>query len=112
MDLVPFCIAALATWRLAHFLHSEDGPWNVMTRLRDALAGRRIGILACFLCISVWPALSAALLLGPGWREFLLLWPALSAAAVLVERVAFPATFVDVLEYSEDTESINVLRSS
>ena len=112
MDLVPFCVAALATWRLAHFLNSEDGPWNAAARLRVALAARHIGILACFLCISVWPALPAALLVGSGWREILLLWPALSAAAVLLERVAFPATFVDVPEYAEDTESIDVLRSS
>jgi len=30
---VAFCVANLATWRLAHFLHTEDGPWHTTARL-------------------------------------------------------------------------------
>jgi len=110
MDLVTFFVAALATWRLAHLLHSEDGPWHAIARLRHGFDKRRLGVLGCFFCISVWPALPAALLIATGWRQILLVWPALSAAAILLERVAFPATFIDIPEFSEEKESLNVLR--
>ncbi len=49
-------------------------------------------MLDCFFCVSVWTALSAALLISTGRRQFLALRPALSAAAIMIERAAFPAT--------------------
>ena len=102
MDAVKLCVASLATWRVAHLLHTEDGPWQAVARLRHALHERQLGVLDCFFCVSVWTALPAALLTGARRRQFLLTWPALSAAAVLLERAAFPATFADVPDYAED----------
>jgi len=110
MDPAEFCVATLATWRLAHLLHAEDGPWRAVARLRQARAVRQFGVLDCFLCVSVWTALPAALLISTRRRQFLVLWPALSAAAIFLERAAFPATFVDMPEYSEDKETAHVLR--
>ena len=43
-------------------------------------------------------------------RQLLIAWPALSAAAVLIERAAFPGTFLDVPEFTEDEEIAHVLR--
>lgn len=110
MDLVALSVAALATWRVAHFLHAEDGPWGVAIWLRQALAAQGIGLMACFFCVTVWPALPAAVLIGTGWHQILLLWPALSAAAILVERAAFPATFIEMPVFTEEQESLDVLR--
>jgi hypothetical protein len=110
MDLPAIGVAALATWRVARLLYAEDGPWNVTRRLRQAFEARHFGGFACFFCLSVWPALPAALIVGVGWRQIVLLWPALSAAAILLERAAFPATFVALPEYSEDEEPSDVLR--
>jgi hypothetical protein len=104
MDFTVFAMAALANWRLAHALHAEDGPWRSLARLR-ASAG---SAMACFFCVSLWPALPLALLAAGGWARALLLWPALSAAAILIERAGFPATFVD---FAEDEESGDVLRT-
>ncbi|MEO8926075.1 MAG: hypothetical protein ABI306_02830 [Caulobacteraceae bacterium] len=102
MNPVALLVAAFAVWRLAHLLHAEDGPWSAFARLRAAFEARGSGLFACFFCVSAWPALPAALLVGGDWRQTLLLWPALSAAAILIERAAFPATFVDVPEFFED----------
>jgi hypothetical protein len=96
MDPAEFCVAALASWRLAHLLHAEDGPRRSVARLRRALNTRQIGVLECFLCASVWTALPAAMLVSDRRRQLLVVWPALSAAAVLIERAAFPGTFLDV----------------
>ncbi len=102
MSPLTFALAALAVWRLAHFLHAEDGPWRVMARLRALAAVRRMGVFDCFFCVGVWAALPGAALIGGPWRVGVLAWGALSAAAILIERVAFPGTFDPVPDYSED----------
>ena len=58
-------LAVLAVWRVTHLLHAEDGPWDVVARLRgwagDGLLGR---MMDCFYCASLWVALPAAAMLG------------------------------------------------
>jgi hypothetical protein len=86
-DVYRFLIAALFTWRVTHFLQSEDGPWDVGMRLRRAAGDGRIGhLLDCFYCLSIWIGLSAALLISSDVINFVLVWPALSGAAILLER--------------------------
>jgi hypothetical protein len=85
-------LGVLATWRVAHLLQSEEGPWRLLARTRNALSPWLGGVLACFYCFSVWIALPAALLLGETWPERCWLWPALSAGAILLERLLVPAT--------------------
>jgi hypothetical protein len=96
-----FVIAALGVWRITHLLQAEDGPWDLVVRLRlragDTFWGK---LLDCFYCLSLWIALPFAFGLGENWKERALLWPALSAAASLLERTTAPATAA----YLEDKE--------
>ncbi len=88
MELYWLVLGVLGVWRLTHLLFAEDGPWEVVIRLRRrAGTGFWGSLLDCFYCLSLWVAAPFALLLGSGWKERLLLWPALSAGAILVERV-------------------------
>jgi len=81
-------IGVLCTWRVSHLLAAEDGPWQVIARLRQrAGAGFWGGLMDCFQCVSLWVAAPLAWLLGDGLRHSLLLWLALSGGAILVERV-------------------------
>ena len=59
MDAAWFhlALAALATWRLATLLVHDDGPWDVMWRLRRGLGHGQVGrMLDCFHCVSLWVA--------------------------------------------------------
>jgi hypothetical protein len=88
VDGVLFVAAVLATWRLTHLVAAEDGPWDVVARLRRrAGAGFWGRLMDCFYCLSLWFALPLACLAGDDWRSRLLAWPALSAGAILLERV-------------------------
>lgn len=80
-------LGALAVWRVSHLVHAEDGPWDVVARLRGA-AGDGMGgrMMDCFYCLSLWIAAPVAAPLATGWLHFFLLWPALSGAAILMER--------------------------
>jgi hypothetical protein len=105
-------LGVLALWRVTHLLAAEDGPWELLARLRRR-AGRGFwgGLLDCFYCLSLWLAAPLALALGRSWGERLLLWPALSGGAVLLERATRrpeppPAYFAE-----EGEEGFDVLRS-
>jgi len=88
MSLGWFAVGVLGVWRITHLLAVEDGPADVLARLRaalhDAPAGR---LLDCFQCASLWIAAPFAVALGSERAEQLLLWPALSGAAILLDRV-------------------------
>jgi hypothetical protein len=81
-------IGILGVWRITHLLAAEDGPLDVMVRLRRrAGAGFWGSLLDCFYCLSLWVAVPFAWFLGEGWKERALLWPALSGGAILLERL-------------------------
>jgi hypothetical protein len=85
-------VGILAVWRVTHLFYGEDGPWNLMVRLR-ARAGQGFWgeLLDCFYCLSLWVALPLAVALGEGLWDRVLLWPALSAGAIVLERLTATA---------------------
>ena len=92
MKFYWLALGVLCVWRITHLLNAEDGPWDLLVHLRvRAGDGFWAGLLDCFYCLSLWIAVPAALLLGNGWQERLLLWPALSGAAILLERATAKA---------------------
>jgi hypothetical protein len=52
-----FVLAALATWRVTHLLVEEDGPADIVVRLRRRAGASLAGnLMDCFYCMSVWVA--------------------------------------------------------
>jgi Protein of unknown function (DUF1360) len=84
-------LAVLAVWRVAHLLARERGPWDLVSRLHAALAGRPLGaLLACPHCVAVWLAVLPAAWLAPGWPHGVLLWLAIAGGASLIELLLPP----------------------
>jgi hypothetical protein len=100
-------IASLAVWRVTHLVQAEDGPWNIIVRLRRLAGQSALGdLLDCFFCLSIWVAGPFAYCVGASWRERVLLWLALSGAAILLERIS-DRTTPTVMEYQEgDTNDV------
>ena len=87
MPFYQLILGILAVWRVTHLLNAEDGPWDVFVSLRRSLGSGFWGsLLDCFYCLSLWVAVPFALVLGPTWRQGILLWLALSGGAILLER--------------------------
>jgi len=99
-------LGILGVWRVTHLLNAEDGPADLLVRLRR-MAGPGVwgSLLDCFYCLSVWIAVPFAFLLGDSWKERLLLWPAMSAGAILLERIGSSAPPAPPALYFEDKES-------
>lgn len=87
MDKFYFVIVCLAVWRLTHLLSKEDGPWDIIYKLRKAAGAGFFGsLLDCFYCLSIWIALPFGLWLGLFWWQKILYWLAASGAACLLEQ--------------------------
>ena len=84
-----FLLCVLATWRVSHFFVLEDGPWDIVVKLRIWLGDSVVGsLMDCFYCTSVWIALPITVLIAYDLWSWIVLWPALSGAAALLEQAS------------------------
>ena len=79
-------VAVLATWRLSHLIAREDGPFDLVLRVRaelgDSLAGRAMD---CPYCLSLWLAAPFAFLLADRLAPWVAAWLAVSGGACVIE---------------------------
>ena len=90
-------VGILAVWRITHFLAREDGPGDVVVRLRASVGNGFFGrLMDCFNCLSVWVSAPIALAIV-SWRtiDVGLVWLALSAGACLLERIGQPPVLIE-----------------
>jgi hypothetical protein len=110
MDFYWLILGVLAVWRLTHLLQAEDGPWDLVVRLRRVAGPGLWGkLLDCFQCLSLWVAAPPALLLGRSWKERIFLWLAFSGGAILLEQLTRREPFGPAALYHEDKEPDHVL---
>ena len=105
-----FVLAALAGWRLAALLAYDDGPWDVVLRLRRAIGDGPLGrMLDCFRCLSLWVAAPLAFAVTTRALDLMLVWLALSGAACLLDRLTQPS--IELQRLDEEGESDELLRT-
>ena len=86
---IHFVLAILASWRVTHLLANEDGPADLIVKLRAALGDSFTGrLMDCFNCLSLWIAAPAALFVTRAPLLWLFVWLAISGAACLFESAA------------------------
>jgi len=107
-----FVVAVLAAWRVTHLLASEDGPANLIVRLRVWLGDRWIGkLMDCFNCLSLWIAAPAALFVSRKPLHWLFAWLAVSGAACLLQRLGHEPVIIQPVSQPPEGDINNVLRS-
>lgn len=98
-------LAVLATWRITHLLANEDGPADLLVRLRARLGSGLTGrMMDCFQCLSLWVAAPMALFVSQRPLDLLLTWLALSGAACLLERIGQEPVVIQPL--SQGTQGV------
>jgi hypothetical protein len=109
---ILFVLSALATWRISHLLVSEDGPWEILARLRQWLGGSAIGrLMDCFACVSIWVAAPISFFVFRRLPELLFCWLALSGAAMLLERMhPEPLVIEHISDTAKDDATHGMLR--
>jgi hypothetical protein len=107
-----FVLALLATWRVTHLLASEDGPADLMVRLRVRLGSSLAGqLMDCFNCLSMWVAAPAALFIERSFVEWLFGWLALSGGVCLLERLGREPVVFEPAPRSLEGDPNHVLQS-
>lgn len=84
--------SALACWRISHLVAHEDGPFDVVLRVRAHAGPSHWGrLMDCPYCLSIWAAapLAGWMTRRSGWApgDAIVLWLAISGAASVLERV-------------------------
>jgi hypothetical protein len=83
-----FLIITLAIWRITHLLQAEDGPWDIIFKLRKAMGNSMWGsLMDCFYCLSIWISLPFGLFFGTSWLQRFILWFAFSGASILLQKI-------------------------
>lgn len=86
MTITRLLLLALATWRLAHMLVVERGPFGVLSALREQVRGTELSrMLDCLWCTALWVAL-ALTVVERVWRLPVQVL-AVAGAALAVDRV-------------------------
>ena len=81
-------IASLATWRVTNLLVAEDGPGEVVVRLRQRAGDGVVGsAMDCFYCLSVWVAAAHTPFVTRSRRDVLPVLFAISGTACLLQRM-------------------------
>jgi Protein of unknown function (DUF1360) len=87
MDPFRFFIFALAVWRVTHLIQAEDGPWDVIFKIRKWVGNGFAGsLMDCFYCLSIWVGMAFGVFAGRGIADIVCYSLALSGAAILIQR--------------------------
>ena len=108
-----FVLAILATWRITHLLAKEDGPADLVVRIRARLGHGMAGkLMDCFECLSLWVAVPIAFFVSRRPVDLLLIWLALSGAACLLERIGREPVLIQSISRAEEGgTNVGMLRS-
>ncbi len=82
-----FVVAVLATWRVAHFVAREDGPFDLIVRLRARAGDGALGrLMDCPHCLGLWIAMPFAWWMAETPGGWLAAWLGISGGASLAQR--------------------------
>lgn len=86
--LEKYVIFVVVVWRLTHLISSEDGPFDIIFRLRKLLGNSFFGkLMDCFYCLSIWCGLACAWYAADNWKEVIVLTLYYSGASILLEKL-------------------------
>lgn len=110
--MIRLLLAVLAVWRVTHLLAHEDGPADIIVRIRARLGHDLLGkLMDCFYCLSLWVAAPAALFVTLRPLDWLVTWLALSGGACLLERIGKGPVIIESIAPPEERADPHVLWS-
>ena len=87
-DLLRYFVIVVVVWRITHLISLEDGPFDLIIKLRKLMGNSFFGkLMDCFYCLSIWIGLLAALYVGKNLEEIVILTLYYSGASLLLEKL-------------------------
>jgi uncharacterized membrane protein len=86
--LLEYYVLVIVVWRITHLISSEDGPFDLIIKLRKQMGNSFIGkLMDCFYCLSIWIGFFAAWYAGNNITEIIILTFYYSGASILLEKL-------------------------
>ena len=86
--LVHYLLLVIAVWRVTHLISSEDGPFDIIIRVRKWVGNSFFGkLMDCFYCLSVWIGFCAAIYVTRDPEMLIVLTLYYSGSAILLEKI-------------------------
>ena len=86
--LEKYFLLVVVVWRLAHLITLEDGPFDVIIRIRKMLGNSFFGkLMDCFYCLSIWIGFLIGWYAGSNLEEIILLALYYSGASLILEKL-------------------------
>ncbi|HEX2628525.1 MAG TPA: DUF1360 domain-containing protein [Chitinophagaceae bacterium] len=83
-----YIVLVIVVWRITHLLSAEDGPFDIVFKVRKWMGNSFFGkLMDCFYCLSIWIGLLAAVYAGRTIMEMILLCFYYSGASILLEKM-------------------------
>jgi hypothetical protein len=80
-------VAVLAVWRVCHLIAREDGPFDVIVKIRAGLGNGMLGrLMDCPHCLGLWIAAPFGWWVGSDAVERTVAWLAIAGGASLMEH--------------------------
>ena len=87
-NIVRYILMVVVVWRLTHLISAEDGPFDVIIRLRKLAGNTFVGrLMDCFYCLSIWIGLVCAWYAGNNYQMIVVLTLYYSGSSILIEKV-------------------------
>jgi hypothetical protein len=88
ITIEKYFLLVIVVWRLTHLISAEDGPFDLIIKLRKAAGQSFFGkLMDCFYCLSIWIGLAAAFLASRNAKEIIILCLYYSGASILLEKL-------------------------
>ena len=82
-----YFVLIIVVWRLTHLISAEDGPFDLIIKLRKLLGNSFFGkLMDCFYCLSIWIGLACAWYAGDNLMEIIMFTLYYSGASILLEK--------------------------
>jgi hypothetical protein len=86
--IVKYLILVVVTWRLTHLISAEDGPFEVIIKVRKLFGNTFLGkLMDCFYCLSIWIGLGLACFEENHSIEIIILTLYYSGSSILLEKI-------------------------
>lgn len=87
-DLLKYFVIVIVVWRITHLITAEDGPFDLILRLRKLMGNSFFGkLMDCFYCLSIWIGFFVALYVSKSLEEILILTLYYSGASLILEKI-------------------------
>jgi hypothetical protein len=87
-EIEKYLILVIVVWRITHLISAEDGPFDMIIKIRKLVGNSFFGkLMDCFYCLSIWVGFACACFVTLEFKEILILTLFYSGASILLEKL-------------------------